>query len=426
MGSKKFYNICMSCGACTLLVLSMCFVEARTQASNDPMYNKGYFEGDMDLRGMPLDAFAYDIYDESPGGPGKQPESRIQHAAIRGDTYRWSGGRVPYVIGAVSSGARTAIQQAINDYNRFTCIKWVPRSGERAYVEFINGRGCYSTVGRAGRRQAISLGRGCGRKATAIHEMMHALGFFHEQSRPDRDDYVKVQYDNIARDNWSQFRKYSVRMVDTQNIAYDYGSVMHYTPFAFSRNGQPSIVPNQRGATLGNRRGFSQSDIAKVNKLYGCPNGSGRRGTPAPVRPTRRPTRPVRPSVVVTGKCLDTSISCFVYVGQGKCKSDRKKMARTCPQSCGFCRRRGSGRKVGPPKPRKGRPGTRKGSRKGRRGSKRRCRNISRHCREATKYYGCSSDFIAYRCQRTCGLCSRGSRRGRSDSDGHFRRKFHR
>ena len=56
---------------------------------------------------------------------------------------------------------------------------------------------CYSNVGRVGGEQELSLAGPCLKKGTAIHELMHALGFWHEQSRPDRDFWVQIIESNI-------------------------------------------------------------------------------------------------------------------------------------------------------------------------------------------------------------------------------------
>ena len=68
-----------------------------------------------------------------------------------------------------------------------------------------------------------------------------------------------------------QFDKYSLNMIDHLDTAYDYGSVMHYAATAFSKNGKPTIEPKKKGAQIGQRAGFSETDIYKINKLYKCP-----------------------------------------------------------------------------------------------------------------------------------------------------------
>lgn len=93
------------------------------------------------------------------------------------------------------------IDTAIAEYHKLTCVKWVQRTGsERDYVYFTNGNtGCWSSVGRIGGRQELNLqSPGClTKKGTVMHEMMHALGFLHEQNRWERDKYVTVNYNNI-------------------------------------------------------------------------------------------------------------------------------------------------------------------------------------------------------------------------------------
>ena len=116
------------------------------------------------------------------------------------------------------------------------------RSGERAYVQIINGGGCYSSVGRMGRKQDLSLAsRGCTSEGTVAHEFIHAIGFHHEQNRPDRDKYVKINFQNIYSRNSFNFRKQSSSRVSTFGVPYDGLSIMHYRSTAFSKNRRPTI-----------------------------------------------------------------------------------------------------------------------------------------------------------------------------------------
>lgn len=64
------------------------------------------------------------------------------------------------------------------------------------------------------------------------------------QSAYDRDDYVTIAWDNITPGLEHNFNKYTNLQVTHFNTTYDYYSVMHYGPDAFSKNGQPTIVAN--------------------------------------------------------------------------------------------------------------------------------------------------------------------------------------
>jgi hypothetical protein len=115
--------------------------------------------------------------------------------------------------------------------------------------------------------QPLSLGSGCVFTGIIQHEALHALGFFHEQSRPDRDDYVIVNFTNIISGLENNFEKYTT-FVDVYGLPYDYGSLMHYGQFDFSSNGNPTIIPKNTGVTIGNREKMSDYDIEAVRLHY--------------------------------------------------------------------------------------------------------------------------------------------------------------
>lgn len=78
---------------------------------------------------------------------------------------------------------------------------------------------------------------------TVLHELMHACGFLHEQNRSERDTYITINWRNVKAGTENNFEKASASTTSAFGVGYDYGSVMHYSANAFSKNGQPTIVP---------------------------------------------------------------------------------------------------------------------------------------------------------------------------------------
>ncbi|XP_001622217.3 zinc metalloproteinase nas-14 isoform X3 [Nematostella vectensis] len=180
---------------------------------------------------------------------------------------------VPELAGVSNIGA------AIEEFNKHTCIRWVPRTTEANWVKIVKETGCWSLVGKsywsAGFQQ-LSLGDGCHNKGTIMHEMMHASGFWHEQSRPDRNNYVEVMWENIAEGKSHNFNKYDRGQIDDLNANYDFSSLMHYGSFSFSKNGKRTIqAVGDPTKGLGQRDGFSVNDIFELNALYDCKGPSG-------------------------------------------------------------------------------------------------------------------------------------------------------
>lgn len=61
---------------------------------------------------------------------------------------------------------------------------------------------CCSFVGKRGNGpQAISIGKNCDKFGIVVHELGHVVGFWHEHTRPDRDNHVQIVRENIMSGN---------------------------------------------------------------------------------------------------------------------------------------------------------------------------------------------------------------------------------
>nr|CAD7573328.1 unnamed protein product [Timema californicum] len=111
---------------------------------------------------------------------------------------------------------------------------------------------------------------GCVHHGVAVHELLHALGFFHQQSATERDDYVRILWNNIEPGMEHNFDKYAANQITNYNTIYDYLSIMHYDGYAFSFNGQPTIQSLRGNVQLGQIDTMTETDIIKLERMYGC------------------------------------------------------------------------------------------------------------------------------------------------------------
>ncbi|GMT14834.1 hypothetical protein PFISCL1PPCAC_6131, partial [Pristionchus fissidentatus] len=202
---------------------------------------------------------------------------RNSRQAIKGWSNKWPGGRVPYSFhSSINSYKKRSIEESIQFWQRETCIDFQWRTNENVYLHFVgHDDGCWSTVGRdpAQKEQWISIGDGCEPLGISSHEIAHALGLFHEQSRFDRDDHISLITSRIPRNLSYNFAKASYREISTYNLPYDMGSVMHYSPIEFTNQAnQPSLVAKDSNLqqTMGSLDGPSFLDVQILNQHYQC------------------------------------------------------------------------------------------------------------------------------------------------------------
>merc|ERR1711915_16643 len=319
--------------AASTLILSSRDVDNIT----DPIDGPGGFEGDIILT--------------------PEQQALLQKGRSATTIYNlWENQEIPYTISSeFSDDERLVIAKAIGDLQAQTCLKFVERTTQEDYIHIIIDTWCRSYIGRTGGMQTLKLYSSCFKYGTVIHEFMHALGFWHEQSRYDRDDYVTIEWDNIRDGTEGNFDKRSEDTTTILGQTYDYGSIMHYSEYSFSKNGEKTIVPiaNVDNVYIGQRDGMSELDVSGINKLYKCEDTVGgdcktQKKCRSKGGKCQSSTATCEGRTITTGcnakagcvccitvSCKDKSKSCANLAAKGKCK--KKSVKKKCKKSCGRC-----------------------------------------------------------------------------------------
>lgn len=153
---------------------------------------------------------------------------------------------------------RKTVFKAMTIFSNETCVRFVPKTEHHLeHIKFTKANVCGSTIGYRPNRSEpldVTYSSYCLKFPGAIqHELLHVLGLFHEQSRPDRDDYITVMWENIdpskfmplkvmfkgekklSAEYYQNFVKINAENVETFGLPYDFKSLLHYPGNAFAK-----------------------------------------------------------------------------------------------------------------------------------------------------------------------------------------------
>lgn len=187
---------------------------------------------------------------------------------------RWPDASIPIALDAsvfTNGNMFDSVMAAIAEFNNKTKLCLVQRNTEHDYVKIVTeamDAGGNSRVGRIGGEQLVRLSTNAD-VPTIIHELMHAAGFYHEQGRSDRDNYISIEWSNVKE---GMEHNFDLEEDGAPIGNYDFGSIMHYSALSFPKNGNLPTIKCKTGDActnmLGTGRTFSADDIKAIDLFY--------------------------------------------------------------------------------------------------------------------------------------------------------------
>lgn len=207
--------------------------------------------------------------------PSNNGNASIQGVITSSDTRYWPSGIIPFKFSSDCNPLyQSTALSAMSELSDSTGVQFVlANSTTPNYIMFKTGFRNRSYVGMLGGEQEIELAL-FGQKYVVMHEIMHALGVYHEHQRADRDSYIEVQYDNLYHSSWNNFAKQTTNSYDLGDFNFE--SIMLYASRSTDRDvvidiTEPIMLKTDGTEFPANRQYLSQGDIQAVRTIYGNP-----------------------------------------------------------------------------------------------------------------------------------------------------------